>query len=164
MIQHDPPETARFFSLPLMDLSYAANLEDYHLARAFEGQASGFYIDVGAGHPVADNVSCWFYLKGWHGIVIEPQPPLIELYPQVRPRDIPVGKLLGRTRGKADFHLVDRLTGFSTIVAEHAKSAAKFGAEFRTCRMPMTTLAAICEEHEVKAIDFLKVDVEGAEG
>jgi len=39
MIQHDPPETARFFSLPLMDLSYAANLEDYHLARAFEGQA-----------------------------------------------------------------------------------------------------------------------------
>src|SRR5947208_803928 len=103
-----------------MDLSYAANLEDYHLARAFEGQASGFYIDVGAGHPVADNVSCWFYLKGWHGIVIEPQPPLIELYPQVRPRDIPVGKLLGRTRGEADFHLVDRLHRFYVSCEEEA--------------------------------------------
>src|SRR5439155_9707168 len=146
-----------------MDLSYAANLEDYHLARAFEGQASGFYIDVGAGHPVADNVSCWFYLKGWRGIAVEPQPQLIELYPLVRPRDIPVAKLLGRAPGQADFHVVERLTGFSSMFAEHAKSAEKFGAQSRTCRMPMTTLAAICEEHRVETIDFLKIDVEGAE-
>ena len=31
-----------------MDLSYAQNLEDYHLAQAFAGQQSGFYIDVEA--------------------------------------------------------------------------------------------------------------------
>src|SRR6266567_1806374 len=116
-----------------MDLSYAANLEDYHLARAFEGQASGFYIDVGAGHPVADNVSCWFYLQGWRGLVVEPQRRLIELYPLVRPRDIAVPKLLGRTPGEVDFHIVERLTAF-------------------------------CEEHGVETIDFLKIDVEGAEG
>jgi FkbM family methyltransferase len=146
-----------------MDLSYAANLEDYHLARAFEGQASGFYIDVGAGHPVADNVSCWFYLKGWRGIAVEPQPQLIELYPLVRPRDIPVPKLLGRAPGEVDFHVVERLNGFSSIFPEHARNAQKFGAGFRTCRMPMTTLAAICEEHGVDTIDFLKIDVEGAE-
>ena len=28
----------------------------------------GTYIDVGSGHPVADNVSFWFYLKGWSGL------------------------------------------------------------------------------------------------
>jgi FkbM family methyltransferase len=147
-----------------MDLSYAANLEDYHLARAFEGQAGGFYIDVGAGHPVADNVSCWFYLQGWRGLVIEPQPQLIELYPLVRPRDIAVAQLLGRAPGEVDFHIVERLTGFSSISVEHARNARKFGAGFRTCRMPMTTLAAICAEHGVDTIDFLKIDVEGAEG
>ena len=48
-----------------MALSYTQNLEDYHLSLAFAGQASGSYIDIGAGHPVADNVSFWFYLKGW---------------------------------------------------------------------------------------------------
>ena len=85
-----------------MDLSYAANLEDYHLACAFDGQQAGFYIDVGAGHPVADNVSCWFYLQGWRGLVVEPQGQLIDLYPMVRPRDIPVTELLGRTSGSAD--------------------------------------------------------------
>ena len=39
-----------------MELSYAQNLEDYHLSRVVEGQKRGFYIDAGAGHPVADNV------------------------------------------------------------------------------------------------------------
>ncbi|HKH95889.1 MAG TPA: FkbM family methyltransferase, partial [Beijerinckiaceae bacterium] len=67
-----------------MDLFYAQNLEDYHLAEAFADQADGFYVDIGAGHPVADNVSFWFYLRGWRGLVVEPQRRLAELYPHVR--------------------------------------------------------------------------------
>ena len=63
-----------------MDLSYSQNLEDYHLSLAFAGQATGTYIDVGAGHPIADNVSFWFYERGWQGIVVEPQPELVALY------------------------------------------------------------------------------------
>src|ERR1035441_5102257 len=50
-----------------MELSYAQNLEDYHLSLAFAGQTTGTYIDIGAGHPIADNVSFWFYERGWHG-------------------------------------------------------------------------------------------------
>ena len=74
--------------LNLMDLSYAQNLEDYHLARVFAGKTDGFYIDVGAGHPVGDNVSFHFYLQGWRGIVVEPQERLCALYDHLRPRDI----------------------------------------------------------------------------
>ena len=59
-----------------MELSYSQNLEDYHLSLAFAGQTTGTYIDVGAGHPIADNVSFWFYERGWQGIVVEPQPNL----------------------------------------------------------------------------------------
>jgi FkbM family methyltransferase len=146
-----------------MDLSYAQNLEDYHLARVFADQASGFYIDVGGGHPVADNVSFWFYLAGWRGIVVEPQKALAELYAHVRPRDVVVQALLGRAVAEADFHVVERLHGFSTMIEAHARGAAAFGADFRTLRLPVTTLAALCEEHRPERIDFLKVDVEGAE-
>src|SRR5260370_8914544 len=106
-----------------MDLSYAANLEDYHLARAFKGQAGGFYIDVGAGHPVADNVSCWFYLKGWRGLVVEPQRRLIELYPLLRPPAIAGPKLLGPAPREGDFHVGERLNAFSSISADHARNA-----------------------------------------
>ena len=38
--------------------------------------ADGFYIDVGAGHPIADNVTFWLYERGWHGIAVEPQADL----------------------------------------------------------------------------------------
>jgi FkbM family methyltransferase len=146
-----------------MDISYAQNLEDYHLAQVFGDQPDGFYIDVGAGHPVADNVSFWFYLRGWSGLVVEPQAKLANLYAHVRPRDRAVPAVLGRSTGTAEFHVVDRLHGFSTTVESHARGAAAFGAGFETVSAPMTTLAALCEAHQVERIDFLKVDVEGAE-
>ena len=147
-----------------MELSYSQNLEDYHLSLAFAGQATGTYIDVGAGHPIADNVSFWFYERGWHGIVVEPQPELAALYQRLRPRDRVVRGLVGRDCGEIDFHVVDRLHGLSTTVEELAQKAKAFGVDYQTVRMPVTTLAKLCEDHGLGAIDFLKIDVEGAEG
>src|SRR5262249_28115932 len=92
-----------------IELSHTQNPEDDHLSLAFAGQVTGRYIDVGAGHPVADNVSCWFYERGWRGIVIEPQPELASLYGRLRPRDTVVQGLVGRSNGERDFFLVERL-------------------------------------------------------
>ncbi len=146
-----------------MDLSYTQNLEDYHLALAFAGQARGRYIDIGGGHPVADNVSFWFYERGWQGIVVEPQPALAALYARLRPRDVVVEALVGRANGDSDFFLVERLHGFSTTLEQHARKAEAFGAGYRKLRLPSVTLATLCETHGASDIDFLKIDVEGAE-
>ena len=145
-----------------MELSYTQNLEDYHLSLAFAGHAGGTYIDVGAGHPIADNVSFWFYERGWQGIAVEPQADLVALYPRLRPRDVVVQSLVGRACGEGDFHAVDRLHGFSTTVERHAQQARQFGADYRTLRLPVVTLARLCEQHPGE-IDFLKIDVEGGE-
>src|SRR2546430_16454302 len=88
-----------------MELSYSQNLEDYHLSLAFAGQATGTYIDVGSGHPIADNVSFWFYERGWSGVVIEPQPDLADLYKPLRPRDRVVRGLAGREAGEIASYL-----------------------------------------------------------
>jgi len=146
-----------------MELSYTQNMEDYHLSLALAGQASGTYIDVGGGHPIADNVSFWFYERGWRGIAIEPQAELAALYPRLRPRDTVVCGLIGRENGETDFHVVDRLHGFSTTVETIARQAKQFGADYRTVRMPVLTLARLCEKHGLDEIDFLKIDVEGGE-
>jgi FkbM family methyltransferase len=146
-----------------MELSYSQNLEDYHLSLAFAGQATGRYIDIGAGHPIADNVSFWFYERGWRGIVVEPQSELAALYGRLRPRDIAVRGLVGRERGEADFHMVDRLHGLSTTREDVAQKAQAFDVGYRTLRLPVTTLAQLCESHGLGPIDFLKIDVEGAE-
>jgi FkbM family methyltransferase len=146
-----------------MNLSYAQNLEDYHLWQALGQKSHGFYIDVGAGHPVADSVSFWFYERGWHGVCVEPQRPLAELYQHIRPRDFVFEGLIGRKSGEADFHVVDRLHGFSTTIEKHAERARQHGAEYRSTRIAITTLPLLCERYGVAEVDFLKIDVEGAE-
>jgi FkbM family methyltransferase len=146
-----------------MQLSYAQRLEDYHLDLVFAGQQSGFYIDVGGGHPVADNVSFWFYLKGWRGLVVEPQRALAEMYAAARPRDIVACTLVGNREGEADFHVVERLHGLSTAVESNAKAVADFGAHYTTKRVPVRSLASLTSEHAIASVDFLKIDVEGAE-
>src|SRR5947199_1847499 len=118
-----------------MELSYSQNLEDYHLSLAFAGQTTGTYIDVGAGHPIADNVSFWFYERGWQGVVVEPQPELAALYERLRPRDVAVRGLVGSATGEADFHVVDRLHGLSTTREDVARNARAFGVNYQTRRI-----------------------------
>jgi FkbM family methyltransferase len=146
-----------------MQLSYAQRLEDYHLDLVFADCPTGFYIDVGGGHPIADNVSYWFYLKGWRGLVVEPQAKLADLYAHIRPRDITECTLVGTREGEVEFHVVDRLHGFSTTVESHAKTAESMGAGYATERLPMRRLQSLTTQHGITRVDFLKIDVEGAE-
>jgi FkbM family methyltransferase len=145
-------------------ISYAQRYEDMHLARCFGERTSGFYIDVGAGHPVYDNVSFGFYLHGWSGITVEPNPWLAQLSAAVRPRDTRIQSLVGKTAGEATYFLVEDFHGLSTTIASHAQAAqAELGKAAQTMTVPVTTLRTLCEQHAPAAIDFLKVDVEGAE-
>jgi FkbM family methyltransferase len=145
-------------------LSYAQHYEDVQLDRAFAGQAEGLYIDIGAGHPVHSNVSFRFYLRGWHGITVEPNPWLSQLTAAVRPRDRRIEALIGAKRGDALYHMVEEFHGLSTTVEAHAKAVQKeYNKAIRTFPMPVTTLRDLCRDHAVRDIDFLKIDVEGAE-
>lgn len=145
-------------------LSYAQHFEDVYLMRCFREQAEGFYIDVGAGHPVVDNVSFAFYLRGWRGITVEPNPALARLSHHVRPRDIAVETLVGAKPGQAKFYLVDDFHGLSTMIGENARAAEEnYGKRAEEHVLPVTTLADLCKAQQPGAIDFLKIDVEGAE-
>jgi FkbM family methyltransferase len=148
----------------VMHLSYAQNMEDYHLELVFAGADGGTYVDVGAGHPVADNVSFHFYLKGWRGLVVEPQDALARLYAHVRPRDYAVSCLAGSAEDEIDFYVVDKLHGFSSTVRANAQGARQFGASYHTIRKPVRPLSALIDAAGLTRIDFLKIDVEGAEG
>lgn len=150
-----PPEPTFF--------SYAQNLEDYHLALLLEDIGGGFYIDIGGGHAVADNVSFWFYERGWSGIVVEPQAVLAVAYARFRPRDVVVQALCGRQPGETAFFEAERFHGLSTTVGVHAEAAAAAGIATTRRQCPVTTLAALCAAHAPARVDFLKIDVEGAE-
>jgi FkbM family methyltransferase len=150
--------------VPLPPLSYAQRFEDFHLWRTLGDVERGFYIDVGAGHPVYDNVSFAFYLAGWRGITIEPNPALAALARSVRPRDLLHEGLCGANEGQATLYLQPEFHGLSTTVAEHAQAAEKeVNRSAEAVTLPMTTLKALCEQGAPASFEFLKVDVEGAE-
>ncbi len=144
-------------------LSYAQNMEDVLLARLFEGQAGGFYIDVGGGHAIADNVTYHFYRQGWRGIVVEPQAALGPLYRRIRPRDALVQALAGRQEGSLELFEATTFHGLSTASPQHAVAAEQAGVAGRRVSKPVTTLAKLCAEHAPSVIDMLKIDVEGNE-
>ena len=148
--------------MPLV--SYAQRYEDLYLMRCFGERSAGFYLDIGSGHPVYDNVSFGFYLKGWSGVTVEPNPWLAQLSRAVRPRDRHVEALVGAAPGQATFYLVEDFHGFSTMIESHAQAAQReFGKSAQALLGPVTTLRELCEAHAPAAFDFLKIDVEGAE-
>ena len=142
------------------ELSYAQNMEDFHLSLALAGKERGTYIDIGGGHPIAGSVSFWFYERGWQGLVVEPQQSLAMLHRRLRPRDTLVRTIVANKAGEVDFHIVDRLHALSTTVKRNALAAA---TPYHTVRMPSVTLADLCQSHRLDNVDFLKIDVEGAE-
>jgi FkbM family methyltransferase len=145
-------------------ISYAQRFEDLYLMRCFGDRSDGFYIDIGSGHPVYDNVSFAFYLKGWRGITVEPNPWLSRLSRAVRPRDRHVEALVGSASGEATFYLVREFHGLSTMIETHAQAAlTQFGKRADAITVPLTTLGALCAGQAPASFDFMKIDVEGAE-
>jgi FkbM family methyltransferase len=144
-------------------ISYAQNYEDVMLARVFRGQATGFYVDIGASHATLHSVTKHFYDLGWHGINVEALPENLEAIRAARPRDINVNVAVGYVSGTTTFYEV-RGTGLSTTRRDYAEQHAKEGWAVTDITVRTVDLAALLDEYARDAvIDFLKIDVEGAE-
>ncbi len=144
-------------------ISYAQNFEDVYLARAFHGLTSGFYIDIGAWDPVLDSVTKHFYDLGWRGINVEPIPQLHRAIASQRPRDTNLQVAVSDRRGRATFYCVTSGSGFSTLSPAIAAGWRTRGQTVQEIEVPVVTLAELCAGADVRDVDFLKVDVEGAE-
>ncbi len=143
-------------------VSYAQNAEDVLLARLFPSGLKGFYVDVGAHHPVQGSVTKHFYDQGWRGVNVEPAAePFAELY-QARPRDVNLGVGLSDKPGTLTL-FESSLTGCSTFSPDAASHQRLSGIRFAEREVEVLTLAQVCEDHVEGEIDFLSIDVEGHE-
>jgi FkbM family methyltransferase len=146
-------------------ISYALNHEDVVLNRIFNGKSRGFYIDIGANHPVYGSTTKHFSDLGWTGICVEPVQCCAVLLRRHRPRDVVLEVAVSETAGRATLYEVgsglSTSSTFSRDLADRYRAEGKPVAE-RT--IPVLTLADICLEHVRDcAVDFLTIDVEGAE-
>ena len=143
-------------------VSYAQNYEDVMLYRALKHVKNGFYIDVGANHPVEDSVTKAFYDLGWQGINVEPLENYIALLEEARPRDKNIQCALSDRAGSLDIWSCD-VRGWETldkkVAGEH--EANGFHGEWKPTQL--RTLAEIANNYSPPEVHFLKVDVEGYE-
>jgi len=143
-------------------VSYAQNFEDVMLWRALKHVKEGFYIDVGANDSTIDSVTKAFYERGWSGINIEPLMAHYQCLQEERPRDINLCCAAGEFSGEIEVFECD-IRGWATADKAVADQHVREGHEVVRHRVPLRTLANICQEYLPGEIHFLKIDVEGLE-
>ena len=145
-------------------VSYAQNFEDVVLWRAFADRKDGTYVDVGAADPTLDSVTKVFYNRGWRGVNVEPAPHYADQLESLRPRDFNIRVCAGAADGEVTFHLAEG-TGLSSMSGQAASELVALGYSMRDVAVPVKRLDRIMSDVELppRDIQFLKIDVEGAE-
>lgn len=130
--------------------------------RALKEVQNGFYIDIGAHHPVIDSVSFAFYLDGWRGIHVEPNHAFASLLREYRPDEQIIEAACTAATEQISFFVIGD-TGLSTGVREHALKHLSSGYEITETRVQVTSLDQILALSHGKDVHWLKIDVEGME-
>jgi FkbM family methyltransferase len=144
-------------------ISYAQNHEDVLLRRVLADNDDGFYVDVGANDPVRDSVTKHFYDRRWRGINIEPQSGHYGRLCSHRPEDVNLNVGLSDRETALDLWECVSNDALSTFSPTLAGIWRENGLTFVKRRVPVMTLARVCDEFVDRPIDFLKIDVEGHE-
>lgn len=146
------------------ELSFAQYAEDLLLDRVFSHTPVGFYVDVGAHHPIRHSNTYRLYRRGWRGINIDATPGSMEPFRRLRPRDINLECGIGREEGGAVFHLfnVPQLNTFDAQAAAVAARDPRF-REIGSVIVPVRRLDNLLETHLPPGVqpDLLSIDAEG---
>jgi len=145
------------------NLCYGQDGEDLILNRLLEGKRTGFYVDVGAHHPMRFSNTYLFYKRGWNGINIDAMPGSMVSFNRIRPRDINIECGVASQRGILTYYCFDEpaLNTFDRAEAE-LKNSPPYRI-LKTVEVAVDRLEAIIDKYlpPGQQIDFLNVDVEG---
>ena len=138
--------------------SYAQNREDVILNRVFRDVKDGFYIDIGAYHPIIASVTNTFYDRGWSGVNVEPGSVFEELE-RARPRDVNLKAAVVDHDGEISFLESPQDPGTSQVLLEDQTDTVG-----KVQRIPAITLDSLVAKYaKGRTINFLKIDAEGSE-
>ena len=145
------------------NICYGQDGEDLILNRLLDGQAQGFFVDVGAHHPVRFSNTYLFYKRGWRGINIDAMPGSMKKFDKVRPRDNNIECGVAGSSGWLMYHRFNEpaLNTFDAAEAEY-KNKPPYQL-IDVVKVAVERLDTLLQKHlpAGQQIDFLSVDVEG---
>jgi FkbM family methyltransferase len=158
-----PNEVIHLLNNTNWKLSFSQEGEDLILNRYFEGKKNGFFIDVGAHHPIRFSNTYLFYRKGWRGINIDAMPGSMNEFNMIRIEDINIEQAIGYQEAEATFHIFNEpaLNTFDNTEAENVISSGMYKLKEKVS-LSIKPIGNVLDQHQINSsIDFMSIDVEG---
>ncbi len=150
----------------VLGITYSQDNEDRVLSKLLKKKKKGFYVDVGAHHPVRFSNTYLFYKKGWRGINIDATPGSMKLFNKIRPGDINVECPVSDSHKKINYYIFDEpaLNSFSSRLSKERVAQTKYKIK-KIIKLKPKKLSEILDEKlpPKTKIDFMSIDVEGFE-
>jgi len=137
--------------------------EDIFIDKFFKNKKTGFYVDVGAYHPLEGNNTNLLYKKKWNGINIDVNPLSIKLFKYARKDDLNLNIGISNKKKIVKLYFRKKLNMLNTLSKKLAKIHFRNGFQQKTVKT--NTLNNILElsKYKNRKIDFFNLDVEGHE-
>jgi len=123
------------------------------------------YLDIGAYDPILINNTYYFYLKGYRGVLVEPNVTICEKLKAARPADTTLVAGIGVTAAlEADYYVMSEpsWSTFSKEEAEHQVEITNGQVYIEEVRqMSLLDVNAVIAEHFEEAPSFVSIDAEG---
>lgn len=149
---------------PFATLSYSQEGEDLILKRIFEEKKNGFYVDVGAHHPMRFSNTYLFYKMGWKGINLDATPGSMDEFKKIRPNDINLEKAISNNKELLKYYIFNE-SALNTFSLEEAnkKNGLKNFKIIEIIEIYTSKLSEVLKDYlgNEQHIDFLNIDVEG---
>lgn len=144
------------------NISFSKSGDDIQLMKLINNRTPGAYVDIGCWHPVKASNTYYFYVRGWKGICIDPNPELKVLYDKFRPKDNFVNAGVGQTGTTLTYNMFEEssMNSFSKDFVNKHEGVSKIIKQFD---IPLYSLKEILDTNLDKndRLDFFDVDVEG---
>ena len=142
--------------------SYSLNGVDLIIDYIFKDKKKGFYLDIGAQHPISNNNTFLLFKKGWKGINIDLDKKNIDLFKIARPKDINLNYAISDVKKEVDlffYHESSPINTLSKNVSSFQKAKVKEIKKIQTKVLNDVLNDINLQNH----IDYMNIDVEGYE-
>lgn len=145
--------------------------DKYVVSRFFPHLRYGVFVDVGAHDGKTFSQSLHFEKKGWTGICVEPLPEVFNALKSLR-KCVCVNAAIDVEEGETDFvkngGYTEMLSGIQKYYPDkhherRLKEQRLMGGGTEIVKVPTVRLDTLLKRQGIKRVDYLSIDVEGAE-
>lgn len=142
--------------------AFAQQGEDLIVSRLFKRRLGiepkkhkGFYVDIGAYHPMSHSTTYLFYRYGWSGICVDVSEKSCLLFKKMRPRDHTYHCAIASE---------DQTSAFVSIPEISLINEARKATQTEMVKVDARSINSLLSEAgRDQPVDYLNIDVEGAE-